>query len=168
MQNTVPPTKGRINMKKSIIMILAAASALMILSSCTATPAATTASTTAASTTKAGETTAAAETTTGKVEYIKITPAEAKELIDTQEVIILDVRTQEEYDGGHIKDAVLLDSGDISAKAESVLPDKDATILVYCRSGNRSATASKQLIEMGYTKVMDFGGIIDWPYEVVS
>lgn len=158
-------------MKKSIIMILAAASALMILASCTAAPAAPAATTTSApvaETTKAAETTAASETTAGKVEYIKITPAEAKELIDTQEVIILDVRTQEEFDGGHIKDAVLLDSGDISTKAESVLPDKDATILVYCRSGNRSATASKKLIELGYTKVMDFGGIIDWPYEVVS
>ena len=83
-------------------------------------------------------------------------------------MIVLDVRTHAEYDSGHIKDAVLLDSGDVSAKAATVLPDKNATILVYCRSGNRSATASKLLIEMGYTKVMDFGGIIDWPYEVVT
>ena len=154
-------------MKKRITAITAILSTLIVLSACTGTPATTTAageSTTAA----AASTTAAGESTSQKVEYIKITPAEAKELMDTQTVIVLDVRTQEEYDGGHIKDAVLLDSGDVSVKAATVIPDKDATILVYCRSGNRSAAASKQLIEMGYTKVMDFGGIMDWPYEVVT
>lgn len=147
-------------MKKSITIVMALLTT-MALSACTATSAATTAA--------SGESTASADTVTAqKVEYIKITAEEAKELIDSETVTILDVRTQEEYDGGHIKDAVLLDSGDVSVKAATVIPDKDAVILVYCRSGNRSATASKQLIEMGYTKIMDFGGIIDWPYEVVT
>jgi len=153
-------------MKKRIAIIAAILSALTVLSACTGTPPTTTAA--GESTAAAGSTTAATDSTSQKVEYIKITAAEAKELMDSQTVIVLDVRTQEEYDGGHIKDAVLLDSGDVSVKAATVIPDKDATILVYCRSGNRSATASKQLIEMGYTKVMDFGGIIDWPYEVVK
>jgi len=148
-------------MKNRITMIAAILSTLTILSACTGTPAVTTAA-------AADSTTAAGESTSQKAEYIKITPSEAKTLMDSETVIVLDVRTQAEYDGGHVKDAVLLDSGDVSVKAATVLPDKNATILVYCRSGNRSATASKQLIEMGYTKVMDFGGIIDWPYEVMK
>ena len=66
------------------------------------------------------------------------------------------------------KNAVLLPVNDIAVKAEEVLTDKDAKILVYCRSGNRSAAASKELIKMGYTNVFDFGGIISWPYEIVK
>lgn len=114
------------------------------------------------STTKpdAGQTTAAAI-------YKKITPAEAKALMDAGNVIILDVRTQSEFDQGFIRNAVLLPNTDIAAKAATILPDKTAKILVYCRSGNRSASASKDLIAMGYTDVLDFGGIIDWPYETV-
>lgn len=155
-------------MKKRITIIAAILSALTILSACTGTPATTTAAAGESTAAAADSTTAAGESTSQKAEYIKITPAEAKALMDSETVIVLDVRTQAEYDGGHIKNAVLLDSGDVSVKAATVLPDKNATILVYCRSGNRSATASKLLIEMGYTKVMDFGGIIDWPYEVVT
>lgn len=89
-------------------------------------------------------------------------------MIDAGNVIILDVRTQEEYDAGHIAEAVRLESADFEAKAANVLPDKDATILVYCRSGNRSKTAAKMLLELGYTDVYDFGGINDWPYETVK
>lgn len=155
-------------MKNRITMIAAILSTLTILSACTGTPATTTAAAGESTAAAAASTTAAGEATSQKAEYIKITSSEAKTLMDSETVIVLDVRTQAEYDGGHIKDAVLLDSGDVSAKAATVLPDKNAIILVYCRSGNRSATASKLLIEMGYTKVMDFGGIIDWPYEVVT
>lgn len=100
--------------------------------------------------------------------YKKISAQEAKEIIESEDVIILDVRTQEEYNEGHIENSVLLPVNDISSKAEEILTDKDAIILVYCRSGNRSATASKQLIKMGYTNVYDFGGIISWPYEIVK
>lgn len=155
-------------MKKRITMIAAILSTLTMLSACTGTPATTTAAAGESAAAAAASTTASGEATSQKAEYIKITPSEAKTLMDSETVIVLDVRTQAEYDGGHIKDAVLLDSGDVSVKAATVLPDKNAIILVYCRSGNRSATASKLLIEMGYTKVMDFGGIIDWPYEVVT
>ncbi len=103
-----------------------------------------------------------------KTQYVKISPAEAKEIMDNEESIVLDVRTKDEYDQGHIEGAVLLPVDEISAKAEEVLEDKSTKILVYCRSGNRSATAAKTLIEMGYENVLDFGGIIDWPYEIVK
>ncbi len=96
--------------------------------------------------------------------YQKISPEAAKKKMDAGGVIVLDVRTQEEYDGGHIENAVLLPNTDIKDKAAEVLPDKNAVILVYCRSGNRSRSASQDLIDMGYTQVYDFGGIIDWPY----
>ncbi|WP_312812683.1 rhodanese-like domain-containing protein [Sedimentibacter sp.] len=101
-------------------------------------------------------------------EYKKINAEEAKAIIDSEDVIILDVRTQEEYDSGHIENAVLLPVTEIADKAEEILPDKDAKILIYCRSGNRSATASKDLIRMGYTNVYDFGGINSWPYRIVK
>lgn len=115
-------------------------------------------------TTKADATQASAA-----AEYKKITAAQAKALIDAGNVIILDVRTQEEFDQGHIKDAVLLPDYEIGAKAATVLPDKNAKILVYCRTGRRSALAAKELISMGYTDVLDFGGLeTDWPYETVK
>lgn len=101
-------------------------------------------------------------------EYIKITAAEAKYMIDNEEVTIVDVRTQEEYDEVHIEESILIPDTSIEKLAPGMLTDKNATILVYCRSGRRSEIASKLLIEMGYQKVYDFGGIIDWPYETVS
>jgi len=104
----------------------------------------------------------------GAAEYKKITAKEAKMLIDSGNVTVLDVRTQAEFASGHINGAILLPNTEIKKKAPEVLPDKNTTILVYCRSGNRSAQAAKILVEMGYTKVYDFGGIIDWPYEVVK
>jgi len=81
---------------------------------------------------------------------------------------LIDVRTQSEYDEGHIEGALLLPSDQLEALAAEQLKDKDAVILVYCRSGNRSASASKLLVELGYTNVYDFGGIIDWPGEIVK
>ena len=78
------------------------------------------------------------------------------------------IRTKEEYAGGHIENSILLPVTEIPEKAETVLTDKEAKILVYCRSGNRSANASRELIKMGYTKVYDFGGIISWPYEIIK
>ena len=98
--------------------------------------------------------------------YQQITQEEAKEMMDTQEVIILDVREQDEYDSGHIPAAVLLPVGTIDeTTAAEVIPDKDSTVLVYCRSGNRSKTASSTLAELGYTNIYEFGGINTWPYE---
>ena len=97
--------------------------------------------------------------------YQQISQEEAKEMMDTQEVIILDVREQDEYDSGHISGAVLLPVGSIDEDtAAEVIPEKDSAVLVYCRSGNRSKTASSALAELGYTNIYEFGGINTWPY----
>ena len=99
----------------------------------------------------------------------KISAEDAKTMMDgSQDITILDVRTQEEYDLGHIAGAVLIPVDDIADKAEQILTDKSETILVYCRSGRRSALAAQTLSDLGFTAVYDFGGIIDWPYEVVT
>ena len=99
--------------------------------------------------------------------YVNITAEEAKQIMDTEDgYIILDVRTQEEYDQGHIPGAILISHEEIAEKAEDVLTDKDQLILVYCRSGRRSKIAAEALVELGYTNIKEFGGIIDWPYEV--
>ena len=101
--------------------------------------------------------------------YQQITQEEAKEMMDTQEVVILDVREQHEYDSGHIPGAVLLPVGTITDDtAAAVIDELDTVVLVYCRSGNRSKTASQALADLGYTNVYEFGGINDWPYEVES
>ena len=99
-------------------------------------------------------------------EYVNITAEEAKQIMDSEEgYIILDVRTQEEYDQGHIPGAIVISHEEIAEKAEEVLTDKDQLILVYCRSGRRSKIAAEALAELGYTDIKEFGGIIDWPYE---
>lgn len=104
-----------------------------------------------------------------KISYKEISQKEAKEMMDAkEEIIILDVREEEEFADGHITDAVLLPVGEILKKAEEVLPDKEKKILVYCRSGRRSKIASQELAELGYTNVYEFGGIIDWDYEIVK
>ena len=99
--------------------------------------------------------------------YLNITAEEAKEIMDSEEgYVILDVRTQEEFDQGHIPGAIQISHEEIAEKAEEVLTDKDQLILVYCRSGRRSKIAAEALVELGYTNIREFGGIIDWPYEV--
>ena len=99
--------------------------------------------------------------------YQQITQEAAKEMMDTQEVVILDVREQHEYDSGHIPGAVLLPVGTITEDtAAAVIDDLDTVVLVYCRSGNRSKTASQALADLGYTNIYEFGGINDWPYDI--
>ena len=99
--------------------------------------------------------------------YVNITAQEAKEIMDREEgYVILDTRAQEEYDEGHIPGAILIPHDEILQKAESLLTDKDQLILVYCRSGRRSKLAAEDLQKLGYTNIKEFGGIIDWPYEV--
>ena len=99
--------------------------------------------------------------------YMNITAEEAKQIMDSEEgYIILDVRTQEEYDEGHIPGATQISHEEIAEKAEKVLTDKNQLILVYCRSGRRSKIAAEALVELGYTNIKEFGGIIDWPYEI--
>ena len=99
--------------------------------------------------------------------YVNITAEEAKQIMDSEEgYIILDVRTQEEYNQGHIPGAIVISHEEIAEKAEDVLTDKDQLILVYCRSGRRSKLAAEALVELGYTNIKEFGGIIDWPYDI--
>ena len=99
--------------------------------------------------------------------YEQITQEKAKQIMDTTNgYILLDTRTQEEYDQSHIPGALLIPHTEIADRAAAELPDKDQVILVYCRSGNRSKQASEILAELGYTNVKEFGGINTWPYEV--
>ena len=101
--------------------------------------------------------------------YEQITQEQAKTIMDTEkDYIIIDARTDAEFAEGHIEGAILIPEYEIAARAEKELPEKDALILVYCRSGRRSKIASEELIKLGYTNVKEFGGIIDWPYEVVK
>ena len=105
----------------------------------------------------------------GSATYEQISGAEAKALMDSESgYIIVDARTQSEYDEGHIPGAILIPEYEISDRAEKELPDKDQLILVYCRSGRRSKIAAEELVKLGYTNVKEFGGIIDWEYEIVK
>lgn len=97
--------------------------------------------------------------------YEQISQTQAKQLMDTEkDYIILDVRTQQEYDEGHIKGAILIPDYEIKTRAEKELPNKAGLILVYCRSGNRSKKAAGELANLGYTNVKEFGGINTWTY----
>ncbi len=101
--------------------------------------------------------------------YEQITPSEAKTIMDTEtDYIMIDARTEEEFAEGHIEGAILMPEYEIADRAEKELPDKDKLILVYCRSGRRSKIAAQELVNLGYTNVKEFGGIIYWPYETVK
>ena len=105
----------------------------------------------------------------GSATYEQISGAEAKALMDSKSgYIILDARTQEEYDEGHIPEAIMIPEYEIADRAEKELSDKEQLILVYCRSGRRSKIAAEELVKLGYTNVKEFGGIIDWEYEIVK
>lgn len=145
-------------MKFKIIFIFAILSALM-LSGCSFD----------------GESISSSQETTSNLseereEYIMITAQDAKKIIDekTTDYIILDVRTPEEFETGHIENSILIPDYEINKRAENELPDKEQLILVYCRSGNRSKVASAKLAALGYKNVKEFGGINDWPYEIVK
>ena len=130
-------------MKKRFLVLAAA----LLLSGCTASP----------------------EESGGKINYQQVTAAEAVSLMDTEEeYIILDVRTREEYENEHIPGAICIPNETIVAKEIPELPDKNQLILVYCRSGNRSKQAAEKLAALGYTNIVEFGGIIDWPGDTVS
>ena len=101
--------------------------------------------------------------------YEQITAEQAKSIMDTEkDYVIIDARTDEEFAEGHIKNAILIPEYEIADRAEKELPDKEQLILVYCRSGRRSKIASDELFKLGYSNVKEFGGIIDWPYEIVK
>lgn len=101
-------------------------------------------------------------------EYIKLDQESAYEQLQSEEITLVDVRELSEYNEGHIEGALLIPLGTIDENVDSLLPDKDAKIFVYCRSGNRSRTAANTLIELGYTNVFDIGGITTWKYEIVK
>lgn len=107
----------------------------------------------------------------GKTEgtYMQISAEEAKEIMDKEEgYLILDVRTPDEYAAGHIPEAVCLPNESIGKEEPALLPDKQQKLLVYCRSGNRSKQAASKLADMGYSNVLEFGGINSWPYDTVK
>ena len=137
---------------RQILLFAALAASLALLSGC------------ALSKTKADT----AEDAPGKAAYHKISAEEAYEMMASQEVVVVDVRTREEYDGGHIENAVLVPNENIGSEMPEALPDKEAPLLVYCRSGRRSKDAAEKLLALGYQSVYDFGGVIDWPYELVK
>ena len=98
-------------------------------------------------------------------EYKTIDAEEAKLMMDNQEVIIIDVREENEYTRGHVPNSILIPLSTIKEEND-ILPEKEKTILVYCRSGSRSAKAAKILSHMGYKHIYNFGGILDWPYDI--
>ena len=100
--------------------------------------------------------------------YKTITTEEGKKMIDEEEVKVVDVRTKEEYESGHIPGAILIPNETISENLPQELPDLKEKIVVYCRSGRRSDEAAKKLADLGYENIFDMGGLNDWPYEVVS
>lgn len=100
------------------------------------------------------------------ITYEMITMTEAKEIFETKgDYIILDVRTEDEFSQGHIPGAINIPNGSIKGEPKE-LKDKDQMIYIYCRSGNRSKQAAKKLVELGYTSIVEFGGILDWPGEI--
>lgn len=101
--------------------------------------------------------------------YRQINMEEAAAMMETEsDYVILDVRTPEEFKERHIPDAINVPNETIGSGEIHQLPDKDQLIMVYCRSGNRSKQASEKLVKLGYTNVVEFGGINDWPGETVS
>ena len=134
---------------KRILIAVAAALCLAVLAGCAG----------------GGDAQPAAETDT----YRQVTQEEAQSMMESEtDFVILDVRTPQEFAQGHIPNAVNLPLDDIGDNPPAELPDPDQLIMVYCRSGNRSKTASEALASMGYTNVVEFGGINTWPGEVVT
>ena len=141
---------------KKYISIIIIISSLLFLGSCN-------------STSSNNTTTMNTTSKNGAVQYKKITPQEAYNIMQSgNKYILLDVRTQAEYDQERIEGAILIPDTEIKQRAEKELPDKNALILVYCRSGVRAANASQALVDLGYTNVQDFGGILNWPYATVK
>ena len=100
-------------------------------------------------------------------DYMNISQKKAKEMMENlEEFVLLDARTEEEFSEGHIPGAIVIPHDEIFERAEAEIPEKDVPVFVYCRSGNRSKTASEALSDLGYSEIYEFGGIIDWPYEI--
>ena len=103
-----------------------------------------------------------------KAVYRQVSAADAAALMESESgYIILDVRTQAEYDQGHIPGAICIPNETIGSDDIPQLPDKGQLILVYCRSGNRSRQAAQKLADAGYTNIVEFGGILSWTGETI-
>ena len=99
--------------------------------------------------------------------YMNINAEKAKEMMDDLEkFVLLDARSEEEFFEGHIPGAIVIPHEEVSERAETEIPEKDVPVFVYCRSGRRSKIAAEALVSLGYSEVYEFGGIIDWPYEI--
>ncbi len=144
--------------------------ALLLCAACAAEPPAGSEAADPSATSETAESPAASDSSADAgATWATLTAEEAKARLDSGDpVTLVDVRTEAEYEDGHIEGALLLPNEDIGTSEPYLLPDKDAEILVYCRTGRRSAEAAKKLTAMGYTNVSDFGGIVDWPYETVT
>lgn len=104
-----------------------------------------------------------------KPTYRQINAEEAMEIMEKESgYIILDVRTSEEFQEKHIPNAINIPNETIGNGEMKELPDKDQLILVYCRSGNRSKQAAEKLVKLGYTNIVEFGGINSWTGDTVS
>ena len=99
--------------------------------------------------------------------YMNINAEKAKEMMDgLEKFVLLDARSEEEFSEGHIPGAIVIPHDEIEERAEAEIPEKDVPVFVYCRSGRRSKIAAEALVSLGYSEVYEFGGIIDWPYEI--
>ncbi len=102
-----------------------------------------------------------------ELSYEQITQEEARRMMASlEDYILLDVRRQDEFDEGHIPDAICLPNEEIGSEPPELLPDREQTILIYCRSGRRSKEAAQKLADMGYSRIYEFGGILDWTGEI--
>lgn len=154
-------------MKQTRIVLVSLITLVMLLAGCGNTNIPVSNSTTAeAVVTNASS---ASEATENAAKVILVTAEEGKKLLaEDASIVLLDVREPDEYAAAHIPGSTLLPLGDISEKATSVIPDKSTPIVVYCRSGRRSALGAEELVGLGYTTVYDMGGILNWPYETES
>lgn len=100
--------------------------------------------------------------------YSIIDAVSAHDIIENEDVVIIDVRSKNEYNTGYIENAINIPVDSIQYKIGNIVPDKDKKILLYCRSGARAQEAAKKLASLGYSNVYSFGGIVDWPYEIVN
>ena len=139
--------------------ILTAVLSLLMLGACASAPMSSASSPASA---------AASSATATAASFQVIKPEEAKKMMDAGGVIIVDVRRQDEYDAGHIPNAILIPNESIGNTEIVELPNKDAVILVYCRTGVRAKEAAGKLADLGYTNIYDFGGITTWPYDTVK
>ncbi len=165
-------------MKKNVLIALAMGCSLLLaacsapgnsMSAASQPPAAAENSSTSMVDTPAAESNADTSAAGAKsTAYHKITAEEAKKMLDEGGVTVVDVRRADEYAVSHIPGAVLVPVESIGSEPPELLPDKDAVLLVHCRTGVRSKQASDKLVELGYTQIYDFGGIVDWPFETES